>query len=347
MAPITTYSDTIHAREVIRRLGDFSHIRSPAKCAARIGQAFSQTMSSIKVPREAIEIIKDVERNGRTFSDGVGTCSRELLHQIWDQYATREALKPTILQIRFQGAKGVISLDSRLEGSVLRLRPSMIKFEAADATDVEICGSATRALPMVLNHQLIKILEDLGVSHTAFLNLQNAAVERLRATTVSVNKAATFLKSQNVSKAARLPWLLRRLSGLSLSFSDDEFLRSVLEVAVLSQLREMKYRARIPVEKGVTLYGGSDHSLRYYANLSSGIMDETNTLQEEEIYCSLIQGQQAICILGNVVITRSPALHPGDVQCVRGIEVPPAHPFSDLHNVVVFSSKGARVSVLM
>ena len=94
----------VHAQEVIKGLGDFSLIRSPAKCAARIGQAFSQTFSSIKIPESAISQMPDVERNGRTFSDGVGTCSLAVLHKVWDGYsANRGQLKPTILQIRFQG----------------------------------------------------------------------------------------------------------------------------------------------------------------------------------------------------------------------------------------------------
>lgn len=104
MAPFMWQGSLIHAREVIKDLGDFSHIRSPAKCAARIGQAFSQTLTSVAIPESAIYRMQDIERNGRTFSDGVGTCSSEILHKVWDRYsANRGQLKPTILQIRFQG----------------------------------------------------------------------------------------------------------------------------------------------------------------------------------------------------------------------------------------------------
>lgn len=47
-------------------------------------------------------------------------------------------------------------------------------------------------------------------------------------------------------------------------------------------------------------------------------------------------------ITGNVVITRSPALHPGDVQCVSAVDVPLESPLRALHNMVVFSSHGQR-----
>jgi hypothetical protein len=103
MAPFTLNGSLVHARLVIKDLGDFKAIRSPAKCAARIGQAFSQTLTAVKIPPEAISIMPDIERNGRTFSDGVGTCSLAVLQTIWKTYSQARGLKPTVLQIRFQG----------------------------------------------------------------------------------------------------------------------------------------------------------------------------------------------------------------------------------------------------
>jgi len=75
-----------------------------------------------------------------------------------------------------------------------------------------------------------------------------------------------------------------------------------------------------------------------------GIMDETAHLQEGTIYCSFQteRGAQIEIITGNVVITRSPALHPGDVQCVTAVDVPINSPLRALHNMIVFSSQGQR-----
>ena len=149
----------------------------------------------------------------------------------------------------------MISLDNRLRGEALCLRPSMIKFEAPGATDIEICGAGFKQLPMYLNRQLIKILEDLGVKDSSFLELQAEAVEQLRMTTVNPINAANFLARNVIGKSARLPWLIRNLSYIQMSFDDDHFLRSTLELAVLIQLKQLKYRARIPVENGMTVYG--------------------------------------------------------------------------------------------
>ena len=71
-------------------------------------------------------------------------------------------------------------------------------------------------------------------------------------------------------------------------------------------------------------------------------MDETEFLQEGQVYCSVHNETGGQIITGNVVITRSPALHPGDVQCVSAVDVPPGSPLRALHNVVVFSSHGER-----
>ena len=329
MAPFVLNGVLTHARAVVGDLGDFSSIRSPAKCAARIGQAFSQTFSSISLPQHAFKKMPDIERNDRVFSDGVGTCSAMVLEKIWDAYAQSRTLKPTLLQIRFAGAKGMISLDNRLEGESLCLRPSMIKFEGSTATDIEICGGGFKPLPMYLNRQVIKILEDLGVSDESFLKLQDEAVESLRITTSSPINAAYFLKRNLIGKAAGLSTLIRRLYYLGCDYSNDHFLRNVVELAILIQLREIKHRSRIIVEKGMTLYG---------------IMDETNFLQEGQIYCSAQRADDTapLILTGSVVITRCPALHPGDVRVVNAVDAPPNSPLRALHNCVVFSSQGMR-----
>ena len=88
----------------------------------------------------------------------------------------------------------MISVDTRLEGERMLVRPSMIKFQSPDQTYIEICGSAARSLPLRLNRQFIKIMEDLGVEPQGLLDLQSSAVEELRRTTQSPLMAAGFLE---------------------------------------------------------------------------------------------------------------------------------------------------------
>ena len=71
-------------------------------------------------------------------------------------------------------------------------------------------------------------------------------------------------------------------------------------------------------------------------------MDESDFLQEGEIYCSTHSERGPNILTGDVVVTRSPALHPGDVQCIKAVDVPENNPLRALHNVVAFSSHGNR-----
>lgn len=71
-------------------------------------------------------------------------------------------------------------------------------------------------------------------------------------------------------------------------------------------------------------------------------MDETDFLEEGQIYCSVQNDKSGMVLTGRVVITRNPALHPGDVQCVDAVDAPKGSPLRDVHNCVVFSSKGKR-----
>lgn len=226
-----------------------------------------------------------------------------------------------------KGAKGMISLDTRIEGHQVYFRESMVKFFGSPSNDIEICGNNFKCLPMYLNRQVIKILEDLGVQDDAFLKLQADAVEKLRMTTESPINAGNFLKRQDVGKAAKLPWLVRELWDIGLSYRKDDFLRNIVELCVLAELREIKHRSRIRVDEGVTLYG---------------IMDETDYLAEGQIYCSFDKEGERTIQTGRVVITRSPALHPGDVQIVEAVNVPEESPLRALHNCIVFSQRGER-----
>ncbi|KAF2466775.1 rna-dependent rna polymeras-like protein [Lindgomyces ingoldianus] len=335
MAPFQHEGTLIIPSNVIAELGDFSSLHISAKCAARIGQAFSDTMFSIPIPKDAFvtEHMADVERFGKIFSDGCGTISPKLLQKIWRTLPPGlQGQKPTVLQIRYRGAKGVISLDTRLIGEQLNIRKSMTKFPAGESwQDLEICGGAYRPLTMYLNHQFIKILEDLKVPHKNILDVQNDAIQELKMMLGHPRNAASFLEKCRIGTSAWMPKLLELLHAIGLSFYADKFLMGVLEIAAMSTLRDMKYRARIPVAEGDLLYG---------------IMDESNTLREGEVYIATrtqrLDGEPVykVHVYDRVAITRAPALHPGDIQVVRAIDAPNNSYLKGLYNCVVFSQQG-------
>lgn len=71
-------------------------------------------------------------------------------------------------------------------------------------------------------------------------------------------------------------------------------------------------------------------------------MDETGFLQEGQVYTPVQAESGRMRLEGRVVVTRSPALHPGDVQMAEAVDVPENSPLRKLHNCLVFSSKGQR-----
>ena len=130
-----------------------------------------------------------------------------------------------------------------------------------------------------------------------------------------------------------MPRLFELMHHIGLSFQADRFLTDIVGVVAMTNLRSLKYRARIPIVKGLLLYG---------------MMDETNTLRHGEVYIPAEEYDRSgklkrHIILGDrIVITRAPALHPGDVQLVTAVNVPEDSPLRALHNCVVFSQQGPR-----
>lgn len=330
-APFVYQNSPVFARIIIRTLGDFDKIKSPARQAARIGQAFSETPWSISLDEHQITVsrIPDTERNGRVFSDGVGTISLEAAERIWGIIGESKG-SPTCFQIRSAGAKGMLSLDLNLPGRKVRFRPSMIKFQSPDKGTLEICDTSSKPIPFVLNRQLIKILEDMKAPRSWCLDLQENELRRLRNITSSIPNTATFLQSQSVCESMRLPQFLRFASTIGADYRSEPFLRGAAEALVLRELRLLKHKARIPVRQGITLFG---------------VMDEFGFLREGQVYVTYdrMGGRHDFPPAeGRVVVTRSPALHPGDIQLAENVIPPAGHPLRALNNCVVFSSRGER-----
>lgn len=104
VAPFTHNGIELNDRDIVKEIGDFSNFRCPARCAARIGQAFSDTRDAITLDAGVVREneLSDVSRNDRVFSDGVGTISMTALRLIWEQLY-RGKKKPTVLQFRYRG----------------------------------------------------------------------------------------------------------------------------------------------------------------------------------------------------------------------------------------------------
>jgi RNA-dependent RNA polymerase len=342
---INPRGEPITATEIIAGLGKFDGLEydsqltyCPARYAARISQAFTTTDSSVSVTAEEILTERDIIQGNYCFTDGVGSISPQLAKKIWralQKRGTRSTRNASThsraFQIRLVGAKGMLSVNYKLSGDVVVLRDSMIKFDAPHSTNVEIAQVFARPIKYYMNRALIMILEGLGVPYEVFRDLQDAAVRDVEDAVTSLEKAAKTLDQFGLAASYRMSSILRHLSKLGLSPSDmDDFYDQMLSFSIHHILRDLKNQARIPVNEGYTLVGVADIH-RY--------------LQEGEVFaCVTVPDTDEISYLeGHVLISRSPIIHPGDVQVVHAIGPPPeGSPFQNepLVNTIVFSVNG-------
>lgn len=124
MAPFVSNGELNTYFSVIGTLGNFGTIFSPARCAARIGQAFSETPFALSLKDYGVKhyLIEDIRsRDGqRIFTDGVGWISQDVVDAILA--ALPQKKDATCFQIRWGGAKGMLALDARQQGSFIAVR---------------------------------------------------------------------------------------------------------------------------------------------------------------------------------------------------------------------------------
>lgn len=336
----------VTAATIIDGLGTFdglAHdpqlINCPARYGARISQAFTATDSSVSAEAEEVFILEDIEdTSGKwCFTDGVGTISPELIRAIWKELRARRRRTrntppyPRAVQIRFMGSKGMLSVDYNLSGRAICLRPSMIKFEAPNSRNIEIARAFDKPGPFYLNRPLIMILEDLGVQYKTFYDLQVTAVKEAERSRESLGQAARLLERFGLGTSFRLTSVMLSLEKLGVGpLRDDVFWKQMMDFAINHVLRGLKHHARIPVENAWNVVGVAD--IHKYLN-------------EGEVFVHIAptNGQPSRYLEGPTLVTRSPTIHPGDVQVVHAIgKPPPGSPFEkeSLRNCVVFSVKG-------
>lgn len=124
----------------VAALGDFSKIKTVAKLAKRIGLLFSTAELGVVLQPDRCEDIPDICNKDYNFTDGCGLLSPFLAQQLVKRTIIRfrnVRYLPSVLQIRYRGYKGVLTLEPRLQGQILaKFRDSMRKFK--DATDLTL-----------------------------------------------------------------------------------------------------------------------------------------------------------------------------------------------------------------
>ncbi|KAF9450099.1 RNA-dependent RNA polymerase [Macrolepiota fuliginosa MF-IS2] len=333
----------VDAEKIVKSLGSFDNleydrdlIRCPARYAARLSQAFTATEGA-KVKVNDVNFKDDiVARKGYIFTDGSGDMSKDVAREIWRAICPKRkgAIEdfPSAYQIRFRGSKGMLSINHKLKGSAIALRPSMIKFDAPESNEIEIARAILRPSPYYLNRPLIMLLEGLGVRYELLQRFQDNAVAETRDAVRSLQDAARLFETRGLGWAFRLPSTMLALTKLNIdAIHGDPHYDQLLRVGIYHVLRDLKNSARIPIPDAWTLVG---------------VADTHGFLEENEIFACIKQPNGTVTYLeGHVLVSRSPCIHPGDVQVANAIGSPPkgsCFEVEPLPNTVVFSIKGRR-----
>jgi len=220
VCPFIHRGELMTARKIRDRMGSFPQvINIPARYMARVAQAVTATKRAITLQPSQIKMMDDVERNGSIFTDGVGTISPSLARKVEEALSGSLGSKASCkfhsscYQIRLGGHKGMLSLDNTLEGDIVKLRPSMKKFDGESFT-LDIANSFGRPYAAFLNRSLIKILEDLRIPARIFLEAQERAVVAVEKARLSMRQSSELMELVGLGSASELPRVLRELSVL-------------------------------------------------------------------------------------------------------------------------------------
>jgi RNA-dependent RNA polymerase len=278
----TQEGEQVTGAMVRTRLGDFAKVaKCPARYGARLSQAFSATDPSVTIRADDIQRINEKRAlDNSLFTDGVGTITPDTALKIWEAYTisrsrrSRRAIRPpSAFQVRLGGCKGVFSVDYTRSGDQVCIRGSMEKFDAPDSLDIEIAKAFDKPTPGFLNRPLIMLLETLGLEKDIFLELQREAVKVTEDAIESLVTASSLLDAHGLGTSFSLKSVFNSMArmGADLDTQDDmwPFLRHVLRFCTNHVLRDLKYRARVPIPKSWMLVG---------------VADEYDLLQEGQIY---------------------------------------------------------------
>ncbi|KAF7367387.1 RdRP-domain-containing protein [Mycena sanguinolenta] len=339
VTPFMYGGDMLNAQRIRESLGNFSKILyRPALLAARWSQAFSASDPSVTLETDQILQQPDLcSVSGSVFTDGCSSISVALARQVWKALRASQRIPrpPSALQFRCGGAKGVLVQNPNLSEKTLFFRPSQTKFEAADLRTLDIAATSSRPILTYLNRPLIALLEYHGTPPEAFMALQKSAIDEGQSIKDSLLQASKLFSQHGLGASFRLPSLFNNLY-YQLKFEIGDWsnpnvfqhllIKTALALATTHILREIKHRAHIIIPGSYTLIG---------------VSDEWGCLEEGEVYATVVDDRVGLneAIIGRILITRSPQIHPGDVQFVTAVRKPQ---LAHLQNVVVFSCKGSR-----
>ena len=311
----------------IEGLGDLSKMKSVAKKAKRVGLLFSSAKVATQLRPDRYEDIRDVIKDDYIFTDGCGLISTHFaktLVQRLNLSFRNQRYTPSVYQIRYRGYKGVLEIDPCLRGKVMvQFRDSMKKVGGGDDFSFCVVEYSRPYNFGFLNDEVVLLLHTLGISTSTLLETQLRHFNFLNEATQDARVAFQFLSYLNE------PALAERVLMEGLESVKDTVRRFVTgELNKMINKRD-EQRCKILVLK---------------SRLVFGVCDPRGVLKEGEcaVRFTMVEDGVPKTIVGtDVLVTRNPCLHPGDLQKFKAVQ---HDELSHLVDCIVFPTRGRRPS---
>ncbi|XP_023239918.1 probable RNA-dependent RNA polymerase 1 isoform X2 [Centruroides sculpturatus] len=314
---------------ILCELGKFEHIKCVSKYMARMGQVFSQAIEAAHVDKNNIEEEDDIKvtcpksQEEYEFSDGIGKISLSLARKVYENLKFTN--QPSAMQIRYAGFKGMLTVWPDLEGDKIIFRKSMNKFPS-DSESLEVLKVSKPRL-VYLNRHFITILSHLGIRDSVFFELQKRMLEKLLKSFIYEEDARDLLKE---CCSFRINYDAIHKYGIEMLF--EPFFVSLLKAIFYKHIETLKEKTRIKItpDKGRTMFG---------------VLDETKQLEYGQVFVQYSkdvwdeEDRSPIILTGEVLVTKNPCMHPGDVRKFQAVDIPELRHIKDC---IVFPAKGKR-----
>jgi RNA-dependent RNA polymerase len=220
----------------------------------------------------------------------------------------------------------MLAINPNLNGKQIIFRESMKKYDSDNKLLGILKLSAPR--PLYLNRPFITILEKLEVEPKTFLFLLMENLKNLANSLICECSAITILQD---SCTLGIPY--RKLYKSGIPFLSEPIFRQIVDCVIHHRINELRLKARIkiPMNCGRTVFG---------------VLDETNTLNYGEVFVRLshidedgMPEDECFILKDEIMVTKFPCLHPGDVRKFEAVDIPELHHIKDC---IVFPAKGQR-----
>jgi RNA-dependent RNA polymerase len=167
----------------------------------------------------------------------------------------------SVIQIRYKGAKGLLTLDTTLPKNTICLRPSMVKYECNDIHSEKYLDILSWNMYKggFLNRQIIILLSTRGIPDEVFMTLQKryiVDIQKMSYRECTIYKELTDPEGNetkfNLEPANKI---IRNLCQAGFELDTEPFFKGILKILKRNGYQKLLEKSNINVDKSARLVG--------------------------------------------------------------------------------------------